>query len=89
MRGLSTTKTSEQLTLDEAIQLIVYGASCSVCLETRRIDLARLRDRLGADFLVGDIRRRLRCTKCGTRKVISVTLWTSATSTAATSAHWK
>ena len=86
---LSSSKTAEQLTLAEAVELIVYGASCNRCHETRRVDLAQLRDRLGPQFLVGDIRPRLRCSKCGTRKVIAVTLWTTATSTAAMSAHWK
>jgi hypothetical protein len=86
---LASAKSAEQLTLAEAVELIAYGASCNRCQETRRVDLARLRDRLGPRFLVGDIRPRLRCSKCGTRKVIAVTLWTSATSTAAISAHWK
>jgi hypothetical protein len=55
---LSSSKTAEQLTLAEAVELIVYGASCNRCHETRRIDLAKLRDRLGPRFLVGDIRPR-------------------------------
>jgi hypothetical protein len=82
-------KTAEQLTLAEAVELIVYGASCDRCHETRRVDLAKLRDRLGPQFPVCDIRLRLRCSKCGTRKVIVVTLWQSASSTASLMAHWK
>lgn len=84
---LSSSKTVHELTLADAVELIVYGASCNRCHETRRIDLVQLRDRLGPQFLLDDIRPRLRCSKCGTRKVITVTLWTSATSTATMSAH--
>jgi hypothetical protein len=86
---LGSSQTAEQLTLAEAVEVIAYGASCSRCHETRRVDLARLRDRLGAQFLVRDIRPRLRCSKCGNHRIIVVTLWTSASSTAAMSSHWK
>ena len=82
-------KPAHQLTLAEAADLIVYGASCNRCHETRRVDLAQLRDRLGAHFRVGDVRLRLRCSKCGNRKVIAVTLWQSASSTSSMSSHWK
>lgn len=83
------TKSAEQLTLAEAVELIAYGASCNRCHETRRIDLAQLRDRLGPEFPVDDVRPRLRCSKCGNRRIITVTLWLSASSTDAMSAHWK
>ena len=63
-----TDKPAYLLTLAEAADLIYYGASCATCRETRRIDLAKLRDRLEPDVLVRDIRTRLRCTKCGARK---------------------
>jgi hypothetical protein len=86
---LSSSKPVDQLTLAEAVELIVYGASCNRCHETRRIDLAQLRDRLGPGFLVDDIRPRLRCAKCGNRRIIVVTLWLAATSTERMSAHWK
>jgi hypothetical protein len=86
---LSSSRTSERLALAEAVELIAYGASCNRCHETRRVDLARLRDRLGPSVLVGDIRPRLRCSKCGNRHIICVTLWLSASSTSSLSAHWK
>jgi hypothetical protein len=86
---LSTAKTAEQLTLAEAVERIEYGANCDRCHETRRVDLARLRDRLGPDFLVGDLRPRLRCAKCGKRQVIVVTLWKAASSTDRLTQHWK
>lgn len=73
----------------EAADLIYYGASCETCCETRRIDLLKIRDQLGPDVLVQDIRKRLRCRKCGTRKVIITTLWQSATTAASMMAHWK
>lgn len=86
---LSTSKTAEQLTLAEAVELIDYGASCNRCRETRRVDLAKLRDNLGARVLIGDVRPRLRCSKCGNRRVIVVTLWKDATATERLSEHWK
>lgn len=86
---LPSSKTAEQLTLAEAVELIAYGASCNRCHETRRVDLAKLRDRLGPHIRVGDIRARLRCSTCGNRKIIVVTLWQSASSTSSMSAHWK
>ena len=85
---LSSTKTAEQLTLGEAVELIVYDASCNRCHETRRVDLAQLCERLGPRILVGDIRPRLRCSKCGSRNIIVVTLWRSASSTPSLMAHW-
>ncbi len=66
---LSSSKTAEQLTLAEAVELIVYGASCNRCHETRSVDLTQLRDRLGPHFLVGERSRPgLFCTRlhiCG------------------------
>lgn len=66
-----TYKTVEQLPLADAVEEIFYGASCNRCRETRHVDLVQLRDRLGPQFLVGNIRRRLRCSKGGTRRVQS------------------
>lgn len=86
---LSSSKTAEQLTLAEAVDLIEFGASCNTCNETRRIDLARLRDQLGPHVLVGEIRPRLRCRKCGTRRVISVTLWKESSMTQRMIERWR
>jgi len=86
---LPASKSAEQLTLAEAVELIVYDANCKRCHVTRRIDLAQLRDQLGQEFLVGDVRPRLRGSKCGSRDVIVVTLWQSASSTASITSHWK
>lgn len=83
------TKPAHLLTLDEAADLLFYGASCEACRETRRVDLAKLRDQLGPRVLVRDVRERLRCAKCGGRKVIAVTLWQSDTSAAAIMGAWK
>lgn len=87
--GFRQWKAAEQLTLAEAVALIEYGACCNPCRETRRVDLAQLVQRFGPDFLVGDIRPRLRCSKCGNRQIISVTLWKEATTTHRMMEHWK
>jgi hypothetical protein len=84
-----TNRLAEQLTIAEGRELIYYGASCNRCHETRRVDLAQLAERLGPQFTVGHIRQRLRCAKCGNRRVIIVTLWKDATSSASMMAHWK
>jgi hypothetical protein len=70
--------------------LIVYGANCDHCHETRRVDLLRLRDRLGAQFLVGDIRSKpaLREVRQPPRYHRHI-LWQSASSTLSMSAHRK
>jgi hypothetical protein len=87
--SLTTAKTAHMLTLSEAAGELLYGATCERCKETRRIDLAKLRDRLGPDVLVQDIRKRLRCRKCGSRKVIVTMLWQSAASSASMAESWK
>lgn len=79
--------TAMDLTIAEAIQKIAYGASCTVCDETRRIDLATLP--LPADTRVRDIRQHLRCAKCGKKDIIAVTLWLDASTTNLMVAEWK
>jgi hypothetical protein len=80
---------TENLTLAEAVEQIVYGANCTVCHEVRRIDLQAMLQKLGADFRLGDLRPRLRCAKCGSKKVIVTTLWKSSSTTERMTAHWR
>jgi hypothetical protein len=75
-------QTAHLLTLAEAVDRIYYGASFERCKETRRVDLASVRDRIGASVLVRDVRPRLRCRSCGSRKIIVTTLWQTATASA-------
>jgi hypothetical protein len=82
-------RTAEELTLALAAELIYYGANCRACKETRSIDLAALAEKLGGDFLVRDVRPRLRCGKCGARSVIVTTLWKDASSSERLKQHWK
>jgi len=46
-----------------------FGADCQSCLRSRRLSLTRLRATLGDDFPVKDIRPRLKCTTCGSRRM--------------------
>lgn len=46
-----------------------FAADCQSCRRARRISLARLRATLGDDFPVKDIRPRLKCTTCGSRRM--------------------
>ena len=46
-----------------------YGCSCQSCLRTARLSLSELRAYLGEEFPLKDIRKRLKCETCGSRKV--------------------
>ena len=46
-----------------------YGAYCRACKHHARLDLLKLRDHLGPDFPLVDIRKRLRCGRCRSRQV--------------------
>jgi len=81
-------KSADDLTLAEAVDLIVYGANCRACKETRQIDLHQLLERFGPDFIVYKILPKLRCTKCGSRQIICVTLWKEAATTERLMEHW-
>lgn len=82
-------RTAENLTLAEAVELLHYGACCNKCQEVRRIDLQALMNRFGADFLVERIRPHLICKKCGNRAIIVTTLWRSASTSDRMTEHWK
>lgn len=58
------------LTLGEAARDYVYSASCSACRYNSRIDLDALAGRLGADFPLRELRKRLRCSQCRSRRII-------------------
>jgi hypothetical protein len=47
-----------------------YGASCQKCGHDIRLSLVRLRAHLGDDFPLVDVRKRLKCSACGSRKII-------------------
>jgi hypothetical protein len=46
-----------------------YGCSCQSCLHTARLSLSKLRSHLGDNFPIRNIRHRLKCQICGSRKV--------------------
>jgi hypothetical protein len=46
-----------------------FGCSCQSCLHTARLSLSKLRAHLGADFALINIRERLKCQICSSRKV--------------------
>ena len=82
-------KPAHLLTLAEAVDSIYFGASCEDCKRGARIDLQRLRDLLGPDILVQDIRPRLRCSECGSKHVIVATLWKDSSMSERMMEHWK
>ena len=47
-----------------------FAAECSKCRHRRRLSLKKLKAHLGDDFLLIDIRPRLRCEICRSRKVV-------------------
>lgn len=47
-----------------------YAASCNSCHHSVRLSLVKLRADLGDDFLLADVRTRLKCCQCGSRRII-------------------
>jgi hypothetical protein len=47
-----------------------YGAYCGKCRHAARLSLVKLRERLGDDFPLKDVRPRLRCRRCGSRHIV-------------------
>ena len=51
-----------------------YGASCRNCNHSARLDLLKLRAHVGDTFPLVQIRKRLRCERCGSRLVTIIFL---------------
>jgi hypothetical protein len=79
---------ADDLTLQEAIEKIFYGAECRRCKEVRHVKLVRLVPVLGLNFKVRDIRRRLKCSKCGNKEIIVTTHWKASTTSQQLIANW-
>jgi hypothetical protein len=47
-----------------------YTANCQSCLRHVRISLVRVRLLLGDDFLVSEVRSRLKCRTCGSKAIV-------------------
>jgi hypothetical protein len=56
-------------TLKDVSDEYYFGCSCQSCLHTARLSLSKLRTHLGADFPLRNIRERLKCQICSSRKV--------------------
>lgn len=57
-------------TLADVDDTYYFGVDCRSCLRDVRLSLVRLRGLLGDDFLVADIRARLKCSTCGSKQII-------------------
>lgn len=62
------------LTMGATVGVYVLFVSCSACRHTAEINLARLAERIGEGTPTGKIKARLRCSACGSRRVILTTL---------------
>jgi hypothetical protein len=60
----------ETAKLAEVTDVFYFAAECSACKHRSRLSLAKLRAHLGDDFPLIEIRPRLRCELCGSRKVV-------------------
>lgn len=70
--------TLETAKLGDLTDDFYYGADCGACgHHGGRLNLTKLRTHLGPAFPLADVRKRLRCEKCGKRQAI-VTYWTPA-----------
>jgi hypothetical protein len=47
-----------------------FAAECKKCRHASRLKLSALREHLGAEFKLADIRTRLRCELCGHRDAV-------------------
>jgi hypothetical protein len=61
-------------TLKDITDDYYYGCHCSKCEHGARLSLSKLRAHLGEDFPLRNIRKRLKCESCGSRKVTIVFL---------------
>jgi DNA-directed RNA polymerase subunit RPC12/RpoP len=64
----------ETAVLSDVDEGYYYGASCQKCEHRSRLDLVKLRSYLGEAFPLVQIRKRLRCERCGSREVTIVFL---------------
>jgi hypothetical protein len=76
------------MTLGQAAKEQVYLIECRACGHKAQVDLALMASTLGESFPLKDLRPRLPCGKCGSRKTIVTTLWLSATATAEFVRRW-
>lgn len=60
----------ETATLSDVDDTYYFSGECTKCKHRKRLSLTKLRSHLGGDFRLIDIRPRLVCELCGSRKVI-------------------
>ena len=60
----------ETTLLGEISDEYYLAAQCRDCKHGRRMSIKGLQQRLGTDFLVVQIRKRLRCERCGSIKIV-------------------
>lgn len=61
-------------TLGQVDDTFYFGADCQKCARSQRLSLVRLRALLGDDFLLVDIRPLLKCSACGSRRIVTAYL---------------
>jgi hypothetical protein len=59
-----------EATLGQVDDSYYYGASCQECHHSQRLSLLRLRSALGEAYKLVDVRSRLKCSACGSRRFI-------------------
>jgi hypothetical protein len=69
------------MTLGQAALEQVYLIECTACKHHAQVDLKLMAASLGESFPLADLRPRLRCSECGSKKTISTTLPKSASKT--------
>jgi len=47
-----------------------YGAYCRKCKHAARLSLEKLREHLGDDFPLVNVKDRLRCERCSSRQIV-------------------
>jgi hypothetical protein len=56
-------------TLAHVDERYYFGCYCRMCKHAARLNLVKLRNHLGSEFRLRDIRARLRCDRCNSRAI--------------------
>jgi hypothetical protein len=75
MAGLMAQQTVAIRTIGDLGERDRLYAYCSGCRHSARLELATLRDRYGPHLSLKSLRSRLRCSRCGARRVEMFHVW--------------
>jgi len=69
------------MNLGQAAKEQVYLIECTACKHKAQVDLIAMSEKFGESFQMKDLKTKLRCSRCRSKKTILTTLWRSSTAT--------